>query len=66
MDFIQAHHAAVASVLSMAAREFLRVCREHDPDVVSLRVESSSAQDGTDLEFELIGRTGHAIGGGVL
>ena len=67
-DYQQAQHAARAVALADALRAFLSHCIEDDPEVVSLRVTATFNPGAamSDIDFEFIGVTGMAIGGGSL
>lgn len=61
--FDEAIHVAELAGLAVYARAVLARAVSAEPDVVSLRVACSVTASGADVDCELVGATGMALGG---
>ena len=64
--FVEARSAAVVALAGMALRQLLDDARAEDDHVLSLRVACTHSASGVEVDFELVDKQGHAIGGGSL
>jgi hypothetical protein len=64
--FNASRSAAVVALAGMALRQLLDDARAEEGGVVAVRVAATHSVSGVAIDFELIDRAGHAIGGGSL
>lgn len=64
--FVQSRCGAVVALAGMAIRQLLDDARAEASDVVAVRVNASHTSRGVEVDFELIDKLGHAVGGGSL
>lgn len=66
-SFTTALHAARSAAVADSLRALLGMAVEDEPDVVSIRVQATHQSAGLSVvEWELVGASGHSIGGGAL